>query len=172
MPTTIARCPLCSGGAKVRLWPIAVDDKENGGYKELLVCEEHRDDPKATTERSVIIDVLKQKAKTLSQWFKEQISQIPKTCECGCGKTFAPPPEGMTWKMYVAHIVPKRPKGGVPSVATHPQNRIFLSWDCHTDYDNGKMNETTKQIAKERYNQFKNLIPESEMKNVQAWLKE
>lgn len=41
----------------------------------------------------------------------------------------------------IAHLLPKRPvnKGGFPSVATHPENWIELSWDAHTDFDNGKI---------------------------------
>ena len=71
--------------------------------------------------------------KELNVFFASQILQIPPCCEeCGDDIRY--------WReknprMLVAHILPKRPNGGFPSVATHPLNRVFLCPDCHTNMD-------------------------------------
>lgn len=45
------------------------------------------------------------------------------------------------WRIAIAHLLPKRPvnKGGFPSVSTNENNWVELCWDCHTDFDTGKI---------------------------------
>lgn len=70
----------------------------------------------------------------LNVFFASQVPQIPATCEECTGDI-------RYWReknprMLVAHILPKRKTGGFPSVSMHPQNRVFLCPDCHTQMDN------------------------------------
>lgn len=46
------------------------------------------------------------------------------------------PKSGFMRKACVAHILPKRPDHGFPSVAIHPMNKIFLHPDIHANMDN------------------------------------
>lgn len=106
-------------------------------------------------------------------FFANQILQIPKCCEeCECDLSY--------WKRampkaIIAHILPKRERGGFPSVATHPQNRMFYCPDCHTDFDNKGESHAQQMksllIMRERFNEFKNCLTESELERVPNYLK-
>lgn len=153
-------CPLCDKG--VRTQPLI------GGY-----CKAHFADPKAKFERTKpvkVADLKKIEVKTLKVWYDEQIKQIPAKCEnCGCKITT---PAGMTKRVHVAHIVPKK---NVKSVQTHELNRLFLCWQCHSEFDAKVGNEQSMMniatVAKERFETFKHLIPDNELKHVADWLK-
>lgn len=40
------------------------------------------------------------------------------------------------WRIAIAHLLPK---SKFKSVATHDNNWMELCWDCHTNFDNGKI---------------------------------
>ena len=99
-----------------------------------------------------------EKAKVIGTFFANQTLVMPLNCE-ECGN---PLPKGDTWmrRAAIAHILPKREEYGFPSVAIHPQNKIFLCIDCHTDFDNRGREHVLKMkslpIMKER---VKALLP-------------
>lgn len=112
--------------------------------------------------------------KELNVFFASQILEIPSNCEeCGndlrylrANKNFA--------RSLVAHILPKRPVGGFPTVATHPLNRMFYCPDCHTDFDN-KGIDFAKQLKSlplmiSRFNQFKDLLSPQDLARVPKYL--
>lgn len=78
----------------------------------------------------------------------------------------------------IAHIVPKSNKQtvGFPTVAIHPQNRLFLcaKAGCHHKYDNATAVERSKMhcypLAIERFNNFKDLIPEDKIEKAYTYL--
>lgn len=105
-------------------------------------------------------------------WFASQILQIPHNCE-ECNKSLG---ALKSWKpkIIIAHILPKRKEYGFPSVACHPQNRMFYCWDCHTDFDN-KGHDHAKQLKslplmRERFLQFKDDLTERELARVPDYL--
>lgn len=76
----------------------------------------------------------------INKFFLEQSEQVPANCE-NCGKLLRA--YSMWTKRFVtAHILPKSEESGFPSVATHPDNRMFLGCSlfsdcgCHGNFDN------------------------------------
>lgn len=110
--------------------------------------------------------------KKLAVFFASQILQIPGNCE-ECNKSLG----GLkAWKpkIIIAHILPKRKEFGFPSVACHPQNRMFYCWDCHTDFDT-KGKDHAKQLKslplmRERFLAFKDELTEQELARVPDYL--
>lgn len=81
----------------------------------------------------------REEAKVKGAFFANAVAAAPKSCEnCGAslGGTKAINPAAI-----VAHILPKSPKSGCPSVALHPLNKFYACGDCHTDYDNASAKE-------------------------------
>lgn len=77
----------------------------------------------------------KERQNDLTEWFAKQVAQIPTYCE-ECGVNLGGWRQVMP-KAIIAHILPKRTTfGGFPSVAIHPENRMFFCPDCHNRYDN------------------------------------
>lgn len=74
------------------------------------------------------------RAGDLKVFFASQALTFPDKCE----ESGQPLPKSPAWmkKACIAHILPKRPDFGFPSVAMHPSNVIFLHPDIHTNYDN------------------------------------
>lgn len=112
---------------------------------------------------------------TLNTFFASQMLGRPSKCECGCGQSIRFSQAWMN-RATIAHIVPKREKGGCPSVSTHPQNRCFLHPDCHTNLDILgeiwlKKKPALLSIMRERYQKFAPEIAEHERKNVPDCLK-
>lgn len=112
--------------------------------------------------------------KKMGVFFANQILQIPNCCE-ECGKSLA---SLKAWKpkIIIAHILPKKKTaGGFPSVAMHPENRMFFCWDCHTNYDNLgseyalKMNSLP--IMRERFQRFKKELTQGELNRIPNHLK-
>lgn len=108
---------------------------------------------------------------TLGKWFNEQINIMPKDCE-NCGD-YLNPYLGWTARAYVAHIVPKR---FFKSVMCHPNNRVFLCIDCHTNFDNGLSSEAVKMkmwpIAVSRFKTFAGEIDFDEVKHLRPCLED
>ena len=120
-------------------------------------------------------NVEKRKSKSENNiFFASQIIQIPNNCE-NCGKDIRYQKQ-INARALVAHILPKRKTGGFPSVATHPKNRVFLCFDeCHPNFDNKGSEYAEKMpalpIMRERYNEFKECLTESERARVPKYLK-
>lgn len=111
--------------------------------------------------------------KSQNTWFCEQIAQIPQCCE-ECGKDLT---RLKLWrpKIIIAHILPKRKVYGFPSVATHPENRMFYCWDCHTDFDTKGSDHAKKlktlPLMRERFLAFKDELSEADLTRVPDYLK-
>jgi hypothetical protein len=78
-------------------------------------------------------DEKKEKAEK-SNFFKTKIKNAPAKCE-NCRKPLAGT-MAINAAAVVAHVLPKRKKNGVPSMATNPLNVVYLCGDCHTNMDN------------------------------------
>jgi hypothetical protein len=106
-----------------------------------------------------------ERGKELNVYFANQILTMPATCE----ESGQPLPKSPLWmrKACIAHILPKRPDFGFPSVATHPLNRIFLHPDIHTNMDNQGESYILKMkslpIMKARVAQFIHLLTPAEL---------
>lgn len=157
--------------------------EENCSYFGFLIakkCQRHYWEQRAALKKDKPVKTLiSSKAvntddyKSQNTWFCEQILQIPKCCEeCGADlsrlKVWRP-------KIIIAHILPKRKVYGFPVVATHPENRMFYCWDCHTDFDT-KGKDHAKQLKslplmRERFLSFRDLLSESELSRVPDYLK-
>lgn len=117
----------------------------------------------------------KAKKASLNVFFASEILTTPNKCEeCGGdlrywrqSKVFA--------RALIAHILPKREKGGFPTVATHPKNKMYFCPDCHTNYDNKGADYAAKMqslpVMRERFNEFKHLLSESDLQRVPNYLK-
>lgn len=109
-----------------------------------------------------------------SVFFASQILQAPARCE-NCNEPLRETIAMLGPRAIVAHIVPKRSKGGCPSVSLHPLNRWFGCKDCHANYDNKGSDYVITMfvlpIVRERFAQFKDLIAPSERKNIPKFLK-
>lgn len=152
-------CPLCPKGTRAGL---LIAGK----------CNEHYQDSKAIVIRNAAPSKLKELAenkKTMSVWFKEQLGLQPKNCE-NCNKPILIPPN-LPAKTSVCHIVPK---STVKSVKTHPWNRWFGCWQCHTNYDNWPVEKVAKmpviKIVRERFKLFAKDIIEKEHKYIPQFL--
>ena len=111
--------------------------------------------------------------KDLNVYFASQILQIPATCE-NCGGDIRWQREKHP-RALVAHILPKRKQGGFPSVSMHPQNRVFLCPDCHTQMDNKGAeyaeNMRCLPIMRQRFAEFKNCLTAHDLQRVPSYLK-
>lgn len=102
-------------------------------------------------------------AKDLNLFFASQLLEVPDNCEnCGCSLSYLK--NSRMRKSIIAHILPKREMGGFPSVATHPQNRLFLCLDCHKNMDEKGKEFVLKMncfpLLIERLNEFVHLVTE------------
>ena len=105
----------------------------------------------------------------LNVFFANQALQFPSHCE-NCGLPLMPKNMWDRRKM-TCHILPKSPTNGFPTVAIHPQNRIFMCCDsggyCHDKWDNGDAQDRIKMpvynLAIERFESFKSLLTPKEL---------
>lgn len=113
-----------------------------------------------------------ERKKSLNVFFASQILQIPTYCE-ECETNLS------GWKhvrprAIIAHILPKRKVFGFPSVATHPQNRMFFCPDCHTDFDQKGTDHALKMKSlpemKRRFQEFKDELTPEERNRVPIYL--
>lgn len=139
------------------------------------LCDAHWRDQKEVVVRNDAPQVLKaiaakEKNKTLSVWYDEQLRIMPKNCE-NCNKPITYP-AGLSKRTPVCHILPK---STVPSVKTHEWNRWFGCWTCHGRFDNESAEKVklmpVVKICRERLKEFIHLIPDSEMRHVPEFLK-
>jgi hypothetical protein len=115
------------------------------------------------------LKVLAAKNKTLKSWFDEQIKQCPDKCE-NCGQKIIIPPD-ITKRAAIAHVLPKKL---FKSVSTNELNRVFLCLICHSNFDSKGNDFAAKmpvaKIAKQRFENFKDLIAEEEKKHIPPYL--
>ena len=137
-------------------------------------CNAHYQDSKAVVLRNAAPSKLKELAevkKTLSVWFADQLKQCPDKCE-NCNNPIVIP-HPLPPKTAVCHIVPK---STFKSVKTHPMNRWFGCWQCHTNYDQWPEEKVAKmpiiKIAKERFKLFTKDISEKEKRLIPKYLKD
>ena len=106
-------------------------------------------------------------------FFASQLLQAPKHCE-NCGDPLFNTISMFGPRSIICHIVPKRDKGGCPSVSLHPMNRWFGCVDCHNNYDNlgarYALTMAALPLIRERFDQFKNDIAPGEQKNIPSFL--
>ena len=103
----------------------------------------------------------------LNTFFSDMVNRIPERCE-NCGDKFGFIPLWQA-KWVIAHILPKQPDHGFPTVATEPENILFLCTTngCHANFDN-KGREYRSQmpcypLALKRFNKFKHKLSEPEL---------
>lgn len=72
--------------------------------------------------------------KVTGAFIASQTLVMPERCE-ECGNRLPTSPDWLR-RACIAHILPKRPDFGFPSVAIHPLNKMFFCPDCHTNMDN------------------------------------
>jgi 5-methylcytosine-specific restriction endonuclease McrA len=154
----LGKCPDCPQGAR--------DVLLIGGK-----CQHHHFNGGKVerTNMKEVAAIAKDVKKSLSAWYAEQEKQIPKLCE-NCKKRISIPAE-LPRKTAICHIVPKR---NVKSVQTHPLNRWFGCWQCHTDFDNKSEGDVASMpvaaLCRARIKEFYDLIPQKERKYVPEWL--
>ena len=67
----------------------------------------------------------------LPSFFQDQIEILSKNpISQQSGKAISAPNS-----LNICHILPKRKGGGFPSVQSHPDNVLYLTWDEHTRFD-------------------------------------
>lgn len=135
------------------------------------------DNRKKNNEKNKTNGKAKEKSKTikdLNVFFASQIPEIPNDCE-NCGGSLKWQKQNR-FKSIIAHILPKRPVGGFPLVATHQKNRMFFCSTCHTDFDNkGAEFATTMQsfgLMCERFLEFENELTESDKQRLPYYFKD
>lgn len=111
-----------------------------------------------TTDKDIILRL----------WYMAKHKEMVGYCTECSGSTFKNNPEKYKWS--IAHICPK---GLVPSVATHYHNWIELCWQCHSDFDSTfdkAKNMKCFHEAKTKFQHFKHLIPNEELRKVNPHL--
>ena len=116
----------------------------------------------------------REKKQELNVFFASQILEIPPCCEeCTRDIRFYRASKNFA-RSLVAHILPKREKGGFPLVATHPLNRMFYCPDCHTNFDNKGIEHAMKlkslPLMISRFNQFKSVLSPQDLERVPVYL--
>jgi 5-methylcytosine-specific restriction endonuclease McrA len=115
----------------------------------------------------------RKKKEEKKEFFRDQQAKAGGHCEnCGASvlSTVAVNPNAI-----VAHIVPKSPKQGCPSVATHPLNCWIACGECHTNYDNKGaayvQNMPIFEELKRRVSKFYNKIAPEERRRVPVYFR-
>lgn len=136
------------------------------------VCLQHLRAPDSVEERNPAPNKLKEIAankQTLTVWFNMQLKQSPERCE-NCN-TVIVIPYNLPKRTRVCHIVPK---SSIDSVKTHPLNRWFGCWQCHTNYDQWPAEKVATmnviKVCRERFAIFETEIAEDEKKYIPNYL--
>lgn len=155
-------CPDCPKGTRDVL---LIAGKCKGHFKNIQGAGDRERAPQILKEKAK-----KEKIKSLSVFFKEQIKIAPKRCENCNGKIIIVDP--LPKSTMIAHIVPKR---SVKSISTNPLNVWFACGDCHTNYDQGGSKKVLEmpilKTAKQRLAKIYHLIPIEERRFVPEYLK-
>jgi hypothetical protein len=110
--------------------------------------------------------------KELTNFFTQMIGRMPERCE-NCLEAFGfIPAYQVRW--HIAHILPKQPDYGFPSVATEADNVMFLCVDCHANWDRKNAAERRKMpcypIAVERVAKVYYLLSDIEQVRLMNYL--
>jgi hypothetical protein len=126
--------------------------------------------PKQSEKRKLDMKNTEGVKSDLDLWFDFQIKYELENGKCKCMNCDAPIRHQLlskdTWvrRGSIAHIIPKRPVGGFPSVATHLHNFIILCLQCHNDVYDKSWESAVKSrvfpIVKARFKLFRNSIKE------------
>lgn len=126
--------------------------------------------PKVSEKRKAENALNKNIPSDLDKWFDFQIKYELDNGECKCQNCNKPIRHQLLSKDVwvrrgsIAHIIPKRPVGGFPSVATHLHNFLILCLSCHSDQYDSSWDKAVKmpvfQIAKTKFKLFKSAIKE------------
>jgi len=142
--------------------------KENCSYQGYLLggfCKNHywenRQKIKSISNQNI---AKKEVKKEMNVFFASQLLQHPENCEeCGISLRAS---KAINPRSIIAHILPKR-TSGFPSVASHPQNRLFLCLECHGNYDNKGWEFVATmrvfELAKERLSCFIDCLTDFEL---------
>lgn len=160
-------CELCGSEVAIRS---TIKTGEYKGQKACPVCKAtHDKKPKARTVLKRITDKTKQKRQkereNYPKFFRMSIEELKKDPRCqNCGEkinaSFQP-------HHNIAHILPKQ---RYKSVATHPDNKVFLcaSKDyrnaCHEKFDSGASAMVEMPVfllAVEKFQRFKDKVTEN-----------
>lgn len=112
-------------------------------------------------------------SKKRSEFYNLMIMQRPEYCQ----ESGKPLEQSMfiNPRSIVAHILPKREQGGVPSMQYDQRNIIYLDQDVHTNMDNKGKDFVMKMkiygLMKRRVKSMWKDIPEHEKKNVPEYLR-
>ena len=136
------------------------------------VCSDHLRNPGTASGKEKQPDKLKElaeKKKTNTVWFNEQLKQSPARCE-NCNEIIVIP-ANLPPRTRVAHILAKKL---FECVKTHPWNRWFGCWQCHTNFDNWPAEKVAKmkvvEVCRERLKLFINEIPEDLQRLIPKYL--
>jgi hypothetical protein len=110
--------------------------RKNGIAPPLPTRKEKKPLAKVSKKRAAQIEEDKKKGSDDELWnfFLEMRKKMTGRCLFTGEKSFKHDDE--RFHFSIAHLLEKR---NFKSVATHPENWIELSWDAHTDFDNGKI---------------------------------
>lgn len=104
----------------------------------------------------------------LYNWYQEGMNTREPICE-NCGKEINKNNQ-KEWHGSQAHILPKSPNSGFPSVATHPMNRLILGYYCcHGQFDSSWLNASEMpvfELAKLKFEMFKDEIGDEEKRRI------
>lgn len=105
-------------------------------------------------------------------WFIMKKHEMTGTCaEPGC-KESTNKYHSVYYRWSICHIAPK---AYCPSVATHPDNYVELCWQHHSEFDSSFEKAAKMGVfveAKRKFNLFKHLMPNSELRKVNPYLLE
>lgn len=98
--------------------------------------------PKVSAKKKIADKLNKPAKKALNEFFDNALAVAPFHCE-ECGDLLADS-MGINPRTIVAHLLRKSTKFGFPSVAAHPDNKAYLCYRCHHDFDNKGADYVTK----------------------------
>lgn len=101
------------------------------------------------------------------KWFQARRPEMTGICGCGCGEESSKH-DDLHFRSSLAHIFPKDPENGFPTVAYHPLNWVERRFwgGCHTTMDEGGMHKWPNMedwpIIRERFLILAPLLTEEE----------
>lgn len=143
-----------------------------GGYCGLHEAEDAGYDRKQAKDRikktTIKHERKKNTAEPLQEWYANAAAALYLNPFCQeCGARISPVYYGAS----TCHVLPKKIKYGFPSVATHPDNLLFLGAECgcHTKYDSSWAAAAKMAVwpmALEKIKAMYDFIDEGELKNL------
>lgn len=160
------RCEVCNKDVPV-LWKSKRTNKQTGEVIQPACCKRcmPKQAIKSSTKPSNESKVLKS---DLNVFFASQALVFPDHCE-NCGERLDKS-SLFAKRSQTCHILPKSNNSGFPSVATHPQNKVFMCCHhgCHGHGDWDNLNADKRKTmpvyekAIERFRSFENDLSEKQ----------